>query len=247
MFKTSRDLGIKMMLTAIILIGCFSVSMRSPISKAAAFSGPTVVVVRDVTFTSHCLAWTKHDSKKVACAAGTILESFNVPLAVAQASHEKYILLPARTASAAQFSAFHTQLEALKNALFQIFHPTPVRIIKPLTNCGSNGAFYTTFGHDNNSWEIYGEVETDRYNYCNLDVNNSIVQGVNIGEAWYWGKDQYAGSIWHHGCTFIGNSIYNWPPYKVINGGYYWEQVFYHNDSGCNSGSQIWDNMGPMS
>lgn len=158
------------------------------------------------------------------------------------ANHEAFIPLPAKNASAAQVEAFSSRLESLKMSVSASFHKQTVAITHPLTSCGSNGSFWVDFKH--NQWEIYGEVEVDRYNYCNLNVNNSIVQGVNITGAWYWAKDQYAGAIWHHGCTFIGNSIYNWPPEKVVNGGYDWEQVFYNN-AGCGSANgEIWDNMG---
>ncbi len=220
---------------------------------------PMVVIAKDVTPLAQCqkmeaIRKTKTSPlssiKYSACPAGTLVQTYVVPLSQAKAQHEDYVLLPAT----------EEQIQHLMGTKV----PHQPLAVRPLTFCIAVEKFTsTTWSFPANGTSGTISVDWNTNSDCTLRFNYTTAKKTGCGTPCAptsWGSSKYGPAVGSASVTFSwtdgsGNCPVLPLSQKVqknINqgnfspNGFFW-QVFVNNNGFCASGETLNASLGQLS
>jgi hypothetical protein len=147
------------------------------------------------------------------CPAGTILNTFHIPLSEALRNHEAFVIMPSRTSSSAVQTQTKQKIFALFDKARQRFH---VNLLSMATGCGHGNSISISvtepYTGDQLNETLFYQIPSSNCN--DVDLLDITMRASKIIAPVYWDHDQYLATSWARNCSFISN---NWQPYGITN------------------------------
>jgi hypothetical protein len=227
----------------------FLLSPVSPnVSAHTRSQEPMVMVAKDMTASSNCKSTatlnigTSHVKVvHLACAPGTNIAAFEVPLSVAYTHRWDYIVLPSGKISVSSQAKLSSQIqELIQSTQKAALKASKMRFTLPDTACGSNATQYYQFNYDGDT--VLTVVKWYKFTNCSqlniYTAEEALVSGSTNAS---WGHFDYASASVNVSCYYLNGAHGHYVSYPVdlysYPVGYQPVFVNFYNNIYCSSGS----------